>query len=80
MIRRLRPLDDTADVGDGLALDDQLLSSFQLADDLLHRVPGESHGEIPGPVWPDEDSHSPWPDLRGPRQWQSARSGVKPCA
>jgi len=61
-------LDDTADVGDGLALDNQLLSSFQLAYDLLRRVPGAFHGEVPGPVWPDEDSHSPWTDLRGPRQ------------
>jgi len=22
----------------------------------------------PGPVWPDEDSHSPWTDSQGPRQ------------
>jgi len=67
VIRRLRHLDDAADVSDGLALDDQLLGSFQLADDLLRRVPGAFHGEVPGPVWPDEDSHSPWTDLRGPR-------------
>jgi len=60
----MRHLDDTADVGDGLALDDQLLGSFQLADDLLRRVPGAFHGRVPGPVWPDEDSHSPWTDLR----------------
>jgi hypothetical protein len=34
-----------------------LLGSFQLADDLLRCVPGAFHGEVPGPVWPDEDSH-----------------------
>jgi len=50
VIRRLRDLDDTADVGDGLALDDLQLGSFQLADDLLRRVPGAFDGEIPGPV------------------------------
>nr|WP_225323106.1 transposase [Synechococcus sp. RSCCF101] len=26
------------------------------------------HGEVPGPVWPVEDSHSPWTDFQGPRQ------------
>jgi hypothetical protein len=26
------------------------------------------HGGVPGPVWPDEDSHSPWTDFQGPRQ------------
>ena len=65
--RRLRHLDDAADVGDGLALGDQLLGGFELADDLLRRVPGAFHGEIPGPVWPAEGSHSPWTDFRGPR-------------
>jgi len=30
-------------------------------------VPGAFHGRVPGPVWPDEDSHSPWTDFRGPR-------------
>ena len=36
----------------------------------------------PGPVWPDEDSHSPWTDFRGPRQrhypndWWRKRSGL----
>jgi len=68
VIHRLRHLDDTADVGDGLALDDQVLGSFQLADDLLRRVPGAFHVEVPGQVWPDEDSHSPWTYLRCPRQ------------
>jgi len=37
---RLSHLDDSTDLEDGLALGDQLLRSFQLADDLLHRVPG----------------------------------------
>ncbi len=43
MIRRLRHLDDSADVGDGLALGDQLLGSFELADDLLRHVPGVNY-------------------------------------
>ena len=46
---------------------DQLLGGLELADDLFRRVPGASHGEDPGPVWPNEVSHSPWTDLRGPR-------------
>ena len=59
MIRLLRHLDHSAEVGDGLVLGDQLLSSFELADDLLRRMPGAFHGEIPRSVWPDGDSHSP---------------------
>ena len=39
VIGGLRHLDDAADVGDGLALGDQLLGGFELADDLLRRVP-----------------------------------------
>ena len=35
VIRRLRHLDQAADVGHGLALGDQLLGRFELADDLL---------------------------------------------
>jgi len=69
VVGRLRHLDDAADVDDGLALGDQLLGGLELADDLLRRVPGAFHGRVPGPVWPDEDSHSPWTDLRGPRQY-----------
>ena len=68
VVGRLRHLDDAADVGDGLALGDQLLGGLELADDLLSCVPGAFHGRVPGPVWPAEDSHSPWTDFRGPRQ------------
>jgi hypothetical protein len=32
-------------------------------------VPGAFHGEVPGPVWPAEDSHSPWTGFRGPRHY-----------
>jgi hypothetical protein len=32
-------------------------------------VPGAFHGEVPGPVWPDEDSHSAWTGFRGPRHF-----------
>jgi hypothetical protein len=28
-------------------------------------VPAACHGRIPGPVWPAEDSHSPWTGFRG---------------
>ena len=67
VIRRLRHLDDAADLDDGLALRDQLLSDLELADDLLGCVADAFHSEVPGPVWPDEDSHSPWTDYQGPR-------------
>jgi len=66
-IRGLCHLDNTADLDDGLALGDQLLRGFQLADDLLGRVPGALHGYVSGPVWPDEYTHLPWTDFRGPR-------------
>ena len=60
--------DGSANVGDSLALGDQLLSGFELADDLLSCVADLCHGEDPSPVWPDEDSHSPWSDFQGPCQ------------
>jgi len=75
VVRRLRHVDDTADVGDSLPLGDQLLRCFQLADDLLRRVPGAFHGQVPGPGWPAEDSHSPWSDFRGPRHTLSKQWG-----
>jgi len=72
VVGRLRHLDDAADVGDGLALGDQLLGGLEFADDLLRCVPGAFHGGIPGPAWPAEDSHSPWTGFRGPRHHRSA--------
>jgi hypothetical protein len=51
-------------------LGDQLLRGFELADDLLGCMPGAFHGRVPGPVLPDENSHSPWTNRRGPRHWQ----------
>ena len=63
VISGLRHLQCPADVGDALALGDQLLSGFELADDLLGCVAGSFHGGVSGPVWPDEDSHSPWTDF-----------------
>jgi len=54
VISRLRHLDHSADVGDGLALGNQLLGSFELADDLLGCMPGAFHGEVPGPLWPSD--------------------------
>jgi len=59
VIRRRQHIDDAADVGDTLALDDQLFGSFELADDLLYCVLGAFHGGGPGPGWADKDSHSP---------------------
>jgi len=44
VIRRLRHLDDAADLDNGLALCDQLLGALELADDLLRRMPGAFHG------------------------------------
>jgi hypothetical protein len=67
VVGRLRHLDDTAELDDGLALGDQLLGGLELADDLLRRVPGALHGRVPGQVWPAEDFHSPWTNCRGPR-------------
>jgi len=58
----------TSDLNNGLALGDQLLGGLELADDLFRCVPGPFHGGVPGPVWPAEDSHSPWTDSRDPRQ------------
>jgi hypothetical protein len=55
----LKDLQHSAGVCDGLVLDKQLVSRFELADDLLGCVKGAFHGGVPGPVWPDEDSHSP---------------------
>jgi hypothetical protein len=68
VIGRLRHLDHAADVGHGLALGDQLLGGFELADDLFGCVPGAFHGRDPGPVWPAENSHSPRTGFQGPRQ------------
>jgi len=53
-------LDASANVGGGIAFGDQRLNRFELADHLLGCVADSFHGEVPGPVWPDEDSHSPW--------------------
>ena len=64
VVGRLGHLNGAADIGDGLALSDPLLSDFELANDLLGCVADAFHGEVPGPVWPDEDSHSPWTDFR----------------
>jgi len=35
-------------------------------------MPGAFHGPVPGLVWQEEESHSPWTDLRGPRQFTIA--------
>ena len=52
-------LNGEAVIGDGVTQGDQLLSGFELADDLLRVVADSFHGEVPCPFWPDENSHSP---------------------
>jgi hypothetical protein len=69
----LRDLQNSAGLCDGLALGNQLVSRFELADDLLGCVTGAFHGGVPGPVWPDEDSYSHWTDFWGPRQSMTSR-------
>jgi hypothetical protein len=81
MVGGLRHLEDAADVDDGLALGDQLLRGqllrrslrLELADDLLESVSDSFHAGVPGPVWPDEDSHSPWTDSQGLRHGHQSR-------
>ena len=52
MIGRGRHLQGTTDIGDALALVEELLSGAQLADDLLGCVALAFHGASPGQVWP----------------------------
>ncbi len=70
MVSRLGDFQDAADVGNGIGLGNQLISRFELADDLLRCVASSFHGGVPGPVWPDEDSHSALTDSKGPSQFQ----------
>ena len=51
-LSRGRHLKGPADVGNGLALVEELLSGAQLADDLLGSVALAFHGASPGQVWP----------------------------
>jgi len=60
--RRLCHLDVAADLDVSPANSDQLLGGLELADDLLGCLAGLFHGGVPGPVWPYEDSQSPWTD------------------
>lgn len=59
VVGRLRHLDNAEEVGDGVALGDQLFRPFELADDLLGCVSDAFHGRVSGRVWTDENSHSP---------------------
>lgn len=43
--------DDPTEVGDGLALGDQLFAGCEIAYDLLRVVPGAFHSGVPGLVW-----------------------------
>jgi len=69
----LGDLEKSAGVRNCLALSKQLVSRFELADDLFGCVPGGFHGEVPGTVCPDEDSPSHWTDFWGPRQATGSR-------
>ena len=59
VVSRLGHLDALADIRNSLVQGGQLLSGFELADDLLGYVADSFHGEVPGLVWQAEDSHSP---------------------
>ncbi len=43
---------------------------FELAADLLGRLHGALQDRVPGPAWPDKDSHSPIFDFGAPRHTQ----------
>ncbi len=79
MVGGLRDLQNSAGLGDGLTVGNQLVSRFDLADDLLGCVTGSFDGGVASPVWPDENSHSPWTDFWGPRHPTSeANDGTCP--
>ena len=67
VVGRLGHLDHTTDLDDGLALGDKMLGGLELANDLLGRVPEALHSQVPGPVWPAEDFHSPCTVFRDAR-------------
>ena len=50
VVGRLRNLDDAAELDNGPALGDQLVSDLELGNDLFVRVPGPFRGEDTGPV------------------------------
>ncbi len=52
VVRRCPYLQGSADVGDGLALVEELLSGAQLADELFRGVALAFHAASPGQVWP----------------------------
>jgi hypothetical protein len=52
VVGRCRHFKGPADIGDALALVEELLSGPQLADDLLGVVALAFHGASPGQVWP----------------------------
>jgi hypothetical protein len=69
VVAGLSDLKGTADIGDGLALSPELLSGFDIAEDLLGCVADSFHGGVPSLVWPVVDSHSPWAGLWGPHPY-----------
>lgn len=60
LVGRLGQLDDTTDFDDGHAVGDQLLGGLEFANDLLGRLPGAFHDQVPSPFSTAEDSHSHW--------------------
>jgi len=67
VIGGLRHLQCTAEIGYGLTVGRQLLNGFEPENNLQGCVADSLHGGVPGPVWPDEDSHSPWTNSKAPR-------------
>jgi len=68
VIGGLRHLQCTAEIGYGLTVGRQLLNGFEPENNLQGCVADSLHGGVPGPVWPDEDSHSPWTNSKAPSQ------------
>jgi hypothetical protein len=76
VVGRFGNLEVAAGVRDCLAIGIELISRLELVDDLLGCVASSFHGGVPGPVWPDEVSHSPWTDLQGTRHWRVIPEGL----
>jgi hypothetical protein len=72
----LGDLENSAGVCNSLTLGKQLGSGYELAD-LLGCVASSCHGGVPGPVWPDEVSHSQWTDFWGLRTTSIATNALE---
>jgi hypothetical protein len=68
VVGRMGNLEGAADFSNRLVIGNELISRFELADDLLRCVAVSFQGGVPAPLWPDWDSHLPWTNLLGQRQ------------